>query len=101
MAEQKELLGRYCHLLLADYVVWAAAAAAAPMADQAGGGPEGAAAAAALRRGAHALFGAVGAAELQHVHAVVGQGPVGQTRRGALAELRASYEREFKYTGKT
>jgi hypothetical protein len=113
VVDQKDLLGRCCHLLLADYVIWAAAAAAAAAAVSAGapgGGAPGeraaadeaaGAAGAALRRGGHALYGAVGPAELQHVHAVVGQGPLGAARRAALAELRGSYEREFKYTGKT
>lgn len=129
VVDQKELLGRYCHLLLADYVVvgpfegqtdgltGAGGGAAAGGLQDADGGARAAAraaavaaaaavvgraeAGAALRRGAHALYGAATPAELQHVHIVVGQGALGQARRAALAELRASYDKEFKYAGKT
>ncbi|GBF87566.1 hypothetical protein Rsub_00277 [Raphidocelis subcapitata] len=114
VADQKALLGPYCHVLLTDYVITAAVLQSGqPAADASWDAPQQpepacarasearADAAAALRRGAHALFGAVAAAELQHLHAVVGQGPAGVARRAALAELRASHEREFKYSGKT
>jgi hypothetical protein len=114
VADQKALLGRYCHVLLIDYVITAAvlqsgqSAADTPWESSHQSEPPCARtsevradAAAALRRGAHAVFGAVAAAELQHIHAVVGQGPAGAARRVALAELRASHEKEFRYTGKT
>jgi len=108
VADQQLLLGRYCHLLLADYVVAAALAAhsdasltsAAPQSNG-GGAAAKAEVARALRGGAHALFGVVAPAELQHVHAVVGQGLMGPARRAALAELKRSHDREFKYKGKT
>ena len=111
VADQGALLGRYCHLLLADYVIWAAANAAAEAAAAGGtssGGAPGAAAAAraasaaALRRGALALFGATPPGELQHVHAAAaaGAGAAAPARRAALAALRAAYEGEFKWRGK-
>jgi hypothetical protein len=89
VADKQQFLSGYCHLLLTDYVI----AAAAAEADSAVAG--------ALRRGAHALYGAVAPAELQHVHTVLGQGPIGPARRAVLAELRTSYGKDFKYKGKT
>jgi hypothetical protein len=38
--------------------------------------------------------------EVQGVHVVVGQGPLGSVRRGALAALKAEYEARYKHSGK-
>lgn len=54
---------------------------------------------AALRHGAFQLLGALGPGGAQHVHAALG-GQAGGARRAALSELKAEYERVFKYSGK-
>jgi hypothetical protein len=54
----------------------------------------------AVRRGACVLFGVLGPGEVQRVHQVVGQGPLGSVRREALAALRAEYEAQHRHSGK-
>jgi hypothetical protein len=138
-----DLLGRYCHHIVADYIVhmasepavglYAIAAAAARLGggengngsnsssssstrgrldvvDVAGGDVDGSSSSmgrgcssevvAVVQRGAYALFGVLAPGEVQHVHRVVGQGPLGQRRREAFSDFRKGYEREFKYSGK-
>ena len=139
-----DLLGRYCHHMVADYIVHMAsepavslhalAAAAAVRvesmgsisssnssgsgsrrvvvmteavavdADGSGSGSNSRGCSSevlgVVQRGAYALFGIFAPGEVQHVHRVVGQGPLGQRRREAFSEFRKGYEREFKYSGK-
>ncbi|KAL4451904.1 hypothetical protein ABPG75_007566 [Micractinium tetrahymenae] len=79
----------------------AAAAAAAEM-DALAGEPLSPAVAAALRRGAFALYGACSASEIQFLYASLGSGGAGAAAswRGALAALKADFEKHYKYTGK-
>ncbi|EIE27622.1 hypothetical protein COCSUDRAFT_39238 [Coccomyxa subellipsoidea C-169] len=106
IAERKEMLGMYCHHLLADYITLAAAPATPQGASEdnwadsrPGSGPWPGAAAAALRPGACALYGACSAAQVQHVFAVLHR-TGGGTRRTAMTELRQDYERNLKFSGK-
>lgn len=97
---QKASLGKYCAHLLADYVTYAAT----PF-QLAGRGQElqtlafRPAVARALRQGGYYLFHGCSPQELQQVHVSLGSGFNG-SRRVALADLKADYERVFKYTGK-
>jgi hypothetical protein len=54
----------------------------------------------AVRRGACMLFGVLRPAEVQGVHQVLSQGPLGGMRREALAGLRAEFEQQHKHGGK-
>ncbi|KAK9917648.1 hypothetical protein WJX75_006796 [Coccomyxa subellipsoidea] len=103
VAERKDVLGMYCHHLLADYITLAAAPATphgASEDDWTDGRPgPGPSALAALRPGACALFGACTAAQVQHVFAVLHK-TGGGTRRTAMTELRQDYESNLKFSGK-
>jgi hypothetical protein len=123
LAAAGDTLGRYSHLVLTDYVIhmagttqagWhqpgpSAAAGATVLAAAGAGvrtlGSEGVAGcssevAAAVRRGAYALYANLSPSEVQQVHRVVSQGLMGPRRREALRELKAGYERDYKYSGK-
>ncbi|CAL8463562.1 g3096 [Coccomyxa elongata] len=105
IAERKDLLGMYCHHLLADYITLAAAPAKSHSAaedDWTDARPSSGlwpAAAAALRPGACALYGACSPAQVQHVFAILHR-TGGGTHRTAVTELRQDYERNLKFSGK-
>jgi hypothetical protein len=116
LAAAGDTLGRYTHLVLTDYIIhmagttqasWrqpgsAAAAAGAAVTGLEAEGVAGCSSevAAAVRRGGYALYATISPSEVQGVHRVVSQGLLGAQRREALRELKAGYEREYKYSGK-
>lgn len=117
VAEHKEL-AKYSLHLLADYIVLVALPAAAAAAavgtsggddmgdgDDGSGGRQGvdrapaAAVDAALLPGAHTLYGACSAAEVQHLFVTLGGRASGRGRT-VLADLRRGFETKYKYEGK-
>jgi hypothetical protein len=121
LAEQQQHLGRHCHHVITDYVIHMASATSATLtttttsssravmrssstaaaaAAAAVAGTCSVEVAAAVRGGACVLFGVLGPGEVQGVHVVVGQGPLGSVRRGALAALKTEYEARYKHSGK-
>lgn len=53
-----------------------------------------------LRQGAYALYGACGAPGIQYLYALLGGKGGSGVWRAALAELKADYDKNFRYTGK-
>lgn len=112
LAAAGDTLGRYTHLVLTDYIIHMAGTtqaswrqpgpAAAAMTGLETEGVAGCSSevAAAVRRGGYALYATLSPSEVQGVHRVVSQGLLGARRREALRELKAGYEREYKYSGK-
>lgn len=102
---------KYCPHILADYIILVATSVSGQalslmgLADRIHGGTGAPAQCSpevrdALRQGAFAVFEACGPDGMQYLYSCLGGRAGGQQMRAALAELKADFEKNYRYTGK-